>query len=109
MNPFVAGEAASSTIRNKDGRNAWMVISVGPMDGSGVAYSHLLHPAARHLHGVHRERSPHHVSWGGLVAGAAECGRGTRSGAHDRGGLSRFATEKHSAASDRWPGRLCQC
>src|SRR5580700_12297710 len=109
MNPFAAGEAASSTIRNKDGRNAWMVISVGPMDGSGVAYSHLLHSPARHLHGVYRERPSHHVSWSGLVAGAAECGGGTRSGAHDRGGLSRITTKKYSAASHRRPGGLRQC
>src|SRR5271168_3919243 len=109
MNPFVAGEAASSTIKNKDGRNAWMVVSAGPMDGRGVAYSHLLHSAARHLHGVHRERPSHHVSWSGLVAGAAECGGGTRSGAHDRGRLSRITTEKYSAASDRRPGGLRQC
>src|ERR1700733_10247473 len=109
MNPFAAGEAASSTINNKDGRNAWMVISVGPLDGSGVAYSHLLHSAAWHLHGVHRKRPSHHVSWFGLVAGAAECGGGPRSGAHDRGGVSRITAKKYSAASDRRPGRLRQC
>ena len=79
------------------------------MDGSGVAYSHLLHSAARHLHGLHRERPSHHVSWSGLVAGAAERGGGPRSGAHDRGCLSRITTEKYSAAADWRPGGLCQC
>src|ERR1700732_803855 len=104
MNPLLANESASSTMKYKDGCNAWMVVSLRAMDGCGVAHSHLLHSAAWHLYGLHRKRSSHHVSWCGLVAGAAGCRGCPRSGTHDRGRLSRTAATQYSAAANRWPG-----
>ena len=108
MNPLLANGSSRSTMKCKDGCNAWMVVPLRAMDGCGVAHSHLLHSAARHLYGLHRERSSHHVSWCGLVAGAAGCGGRPRSGAHDRGRLSRIAAAQYPAAADWWPGGLRQ-
>src|ERR1700745_3141319 len=108
MNPLLANEAASSTMKCKDGCNAWMVVPLRAMDGCGVAHTHLFHSAARHLYGLHRECSSHHVSWCGLVAGAAGCGGRPRSGAHDRGRLSRAAATQYPAAADWGPGGLSE-
>src|ERR1700761_1740188 len=94
---FAAKESASNTMKCKDGCNAWMVVPLRAMDGRGVANPHFFHSAARHLYGLHRKRSSHHVSWCGLVAGAVGCGGCARSGAHARGRLSRVATAQYPA------------
>src|ERR1700722_12337340 len=103
MNPLLANESASSTMRSKDGCNAWMVVPFREMDGCGVAHSHLLHSAARHLYGVHRERSSLRVPRCRFVAADPGRGRGARGGPYDRGCLSRVAAAKYSAAADRRP------
>src|SRR3984885_15536482 len=108
MNPLLANESASSTMRSKDGCNAWMVVPFRAVDGCGVAHSHLLHSAARHLYGLHRERSSLDVSWSGLVGGGAGRSRGARGGAHDRRCLSRVAAAEYFAAPNWRPGGLRQ-
>src|ERR1700734_4234957 len=100
MNPQPPLPGESSTMKSKDGCNARMVVPPGPMDGCGVAHSHLLHSAARRLYGLHRERSSFHFSRRGLMAGAVGRGCGARSSAHDRGCVSRITTEKYSLAAD---------
>src|SRR5580692_9351802 len=99
MNPQPSLPGESSTMKSKDGCNAWMVVPPGPMDGCGVAHSHLLYPAARCLYGLHRERSSLHLSRRGLMAGAVRRGCGARSSAHDRGCVSRIAAEKYPLAA----------